>query len=221
MKRLLRIVARLYPAAWRKRYGDEFDILLEDARPGLTGALDILKGALVMQLFSWTPLRVLAVSVTAGVLFHIVLIHYMIPPWWSSAAVIQVKSSPSTAAESVQALLSESVLSQTIQSQGLYEGESDALDHLRSDIRVTRVADGVRLQFAHSDPKRAQLVTQALATRLAEAEPDDVQLVEAAGAPEIHSATFARKTTVGGAGIGLATGTPIALLLYWRRRKRP
>jgi hypothetical protein len=34
MRRWMRIIARLYPAGWRARYGDEFDALLEDVRPG-------------------------------------------------------------------------------------------------------------------------------------------------------------------------------------------
>ncbi len=37
---------RLYPAAWRKRYGDEFAALLEDVRPTPLALLDVLLGAL-------------------------------------------------------------------------------------------------------------------------------------------------------------------------------
>ncbi|MBI3208833.1 MAG: hypothetical protein HYZ37_08020 [Candidatus Solibacter usitatus] len=68
MKRLLRILVRLYPADWRRRYGLEFEALLEDARPGLGGALDILKGALIMQLTKNFMIVAAAIVVVLGVL---------------------------------------------------------------------------------------------------------------------------------------------------------
>jgi hypothetical protein len=50
MNRLIRLVARLYPAPWRDRYGPEFEALLDDA--GVTGriALDVLAGAIRIQI---------------------------------------------------------------------------------------------------------------------------------------------------------------------------
>ena len=46
MKRLAILIARLYPLAWRRRYGQELDPLIEDSKPGLSGLIDMLKGAL-------------------------------------------------------------------------------------------------------------------------------------------------------------------------------
>ena len=48
----MRWAARLYPAAWRARYGDELDVLMEDAAPRWTDLIDLLRGALTMQLTS-------------------------------------------------------------------------------------------------------------------------------------------------------------------------
>lgn len=49
MKRLIRVLAELYPRWWRARYGDEFDALIEDAPAHLRTASNVLTGALVMQ----------------------------------------------------------------------------------------------------------------------------------------------------------------------------
>jgi hypothetical protein len=46
MKRLARKLARLYPRAWRTRYGREFDALLEDADLTWGDLLNVLAGAL-------------------------------------------------------------------------------------------------------------------------------------------------------------------------------
>jgi hypothetical protein len=48
--RLTKWAARLYPQWWRERYGDEFAALLEDARPGFLGVLDVARGAMAMRL---------------------------------------------------------------------------------------------------------------------------------------------------------------------------
>src|SRR5690242_3070098 len=53
MRPLIRVAARLYPKAWRTRYGSEFAALLEDIKPGWGGFLDIVKGALAMQVLTW------------------------------------------------------------------------------------------------------------------------------------------------------------------------
>lgn len=49
MSRFARALIRLYPAQWRKRYGEEFEALLEDSAPGLRAILDLMKGAIKMR----------------------------------------------------------------------------------------------------------------------------------------------------------------------------
>jgi len=51
--RLTKWAARLYPRWWRERYGEEFAALLEDARPGFFGVLDVARGAMTMQMTTW------------------------------------------------------------------------------------------------------------------------------------------------------------------------
>jgi len=55
MKTLVRWAARLYPAAWRARYGVEMEALLEDAGSGGGDLWDIVRGALNMQMTN-TPI---------------------------------------------------------------------------------------------------------------------------------------------------------------------
>ena len=51
MKRLL----WLYPRRWRRRYGEEMEALLEEMRPSLATALDLLRGGLDAQLHRDRP----------------------------------------------------------------------------------------------------------------------------------------------------------------------
>ena len=85
MSQLPHLVSRLYPLWWRKRYGDEFNALLDEARPGIGGVLDILKGALAMQFSNpGNPLRIL-ISKT-GYLHSPFHFHIRIATWqmaWS------------------------------------------------------------------------------------------------------------------------------------------
>src|ERR1035441_3775358 len=68
MKRLAWWAARLYPAAWRARYGAEMDALLEDVGPGGGDLWDIVRGALFMQMTNLTFWKILAGCTLAGVL---------------------------------------------------------------------------------------------------------------------------------------------------------
>ena len=77
MNRLL----RLYPAAWRDRYGAEFEVLLADRPPGVRDRIDIVRGALDARLRpqlarsedgnarpTWHP-TVVAAAIIGGLLF--------------------------------------------------------------------------------------------------------------------------------------------------------
>jgi Gram-negative bacterial TonB protein C-terminal len=50
MRTLLRWAARLYPARWRDRYGDEFAALLEDISPSFADLWNVLGGAVRVRL---------------------------------------------------------------------------------------------------------------------------------------------------------------------------
>jgi hypothetical protein len=65
MKQLIRFIAKMYPAPWRDRYGEEFEALLDDSGVSSRIALDVLSGAVVMQVRRWYKVgtAVLLVSV--------------------------------------------------------------------------------------------------------------------------------------------------------------
>jgi hypothetical protein len=54
MRRAIQLAATLYPQAVRKRYGLEFDALLEDYNPGWREFSDVLRGALKMRMANAT-----------------------------------------------------------------------------------------------------------------------------------------------------------------------
>jgi hypothetical protein len=51
----VRWLIRLYPRAWRERYGAELEALLEDAPPGVRDVADLIWSALLLRL-RWLPL---------------------------------------------------------------------------------------------------------------------------------------------------------------------
>ncbi len=84
MKRLSRFLARLYPAQWRERYGDEFDALIEDSRAGWRSTFDILRGALKLRALTAPSFRSIAVMLSmlgmlAGWTIRYQLVHRPIP----------------------------------------------------------------------------------------------------------------------------------------------
>jgi hypothetical protein len=69
MRRWIRLIAWLYPARWRRRYGAEFDALLEDATPTWRNAVDVGWGALEMHMNTWHfPKRAVGFALTSAIL---------------------------------------------------------------------------------------------------------------------------------------------------------
>jgi hypothetical protein len=58
MKRLARLLARLYPRQWRARYGQEFDALLEDVNLTWRDVFGVALSALEMRMKSTTVPRI-------------------------------------------------------------------------------------------------------------------------------------------------------------------
>ena len=50
MRRWIARVAALYPRSWREEYGNEFDALLDDVKPGWRVFANVLGGAMKMHL---------------------------------------------------------------------------------------------------------------------------------------------------------------------------
>jgi hypothetical protein len=196
MRRILRLLVRLYPLAWRSRYGDEFEALLEDRAPCLLDAFDIFLGALKTQVTSWSFVRVTLASCLLG-LVAALGVSFAVPARYDSHTLITVMPGVDVAdvqgknlgqdaatAELVSIMkdgfLNSEFLASIIQEQNLYPQERSrvsldaVVNRMRRDIHIrpvqpgylSRVLTGVDLQFNYSEPHVAQQVDAALASRL-------------------------------------------------------
>jgi hypothetical protein len=165
MKRWMRWATRLYPAAWRARYGDEFAALLEDLSPRLRDLLDIVKEALKLDWVAWSFPKTVAAVGLVGMLLGAV-VSYWTPVQYVSSTVLKIPGGTRTAvATALTEVLSRASLGQIIQKQDLYKRErrsqplEDVIETMRHDISVDIVAPsvvrpfGVRLRFGYRDPR--------------------------------------------------------------------
>ena len=98
MRLLTRWAARLYPAAWRARYGDELEILMEDAGPCWTDVVDLLWGAMNMQMRSVGFWKIAAAFTVAGALVSAAW-SLAVPDRYVSSAVLRVTDPASSHTE--------------------------------------------------------------------------------------------------------------------------
>jgi hypothetical protein len=89
MKPLLKLLARLYPSNWHRRYGAEFEALLEDSTPRIRDLCDVFFGALKMQMTTWNFTRITLAACLIGTLVA-VAISFAIPPHYISHTLIIV-----------------------------------------------------------------------------------------------------------------------------------
>ncbi len=184
----MRWAARLYPAAWRARYGDELEVLLEDTGARWTDLLDILRGALLMQLSGIGFWKIAAGFTLAGALISGVW-SLTVPDRYVSSAVLRIGEPDAGATlearprmlDRLQALqrtvFARQSLSNIIVRQGLYERER-ARDPLEEIVQKMRNRD-LRVQllnnthfavsFASDNPAAAQATVRAVVAALAEA----------------------------------------------------
>jgi hypothetical protein len=104
MKRILKLLARLYPSTWRTRYGAEYEALLDDATPRPQDAFNILWGATKMQLTSRSFVKIVLPCAIGGALIA-AAISFAIQPRYSSQTLITVTEfAPVTGDDLKQAL---------------------------------------------------------------------------------------------------------------------
>lgn len=92
MRRALQSLIFLYPKAWRDRYKNEFDALLEDVSITWRTFFDVLGGAVKMQMKRGTAWKIVAACGLAGVLAAGVFT-LTIPKRYVSTAVIHARKS--------------------------------------------------------------------------------------------------------------------------------
>ena len=201
MKQLVRLLIRLYPANWRERYGEEFEALLEDSSPDRRAILDLLKGAIKMQLsIPAFPKLALVLSI-AGILTGLAISFAFRPVYVSEAEMRVGEAFLSSAPSAVhsnprehlmrmeQEILSRTSLKNIIQDPrlDLYPEErasmplEDVIEKMRKEgIRIRIDAAGrigvddlaFSVGFAYPDRLKAQHTVQALITRFQDANLD-------------------------------------------------
>jgi hypothetical protein len=190
MKRTLKFLARLYPSSWRKRYGAEFEALLEDAPLSARDALDLLWGAFKMQITSWSFGRITRAGSLAGILVA-AAISLAVPVHYVSQSFVEVTPAEGSAPQSArhwmnnvaQDVFSRDSLGSIIQVHNLYPRErarmplDDVIDIMRRNISLYSLTPAspenpntskFTVQFDYPDPHVAQEVNTALASRFIE-----------------------------------------------------
>jgi len=179
MSRVIRFIARLYPLAWRRRYGVEFDALLEDVRPDGRTAADVFGGAIAMQIGNWKSWGILAVAALFGAAV-IAGLFVANPKVYASKAVLKVEGqgSPHDSLDAINTMVTKvegpAGLAELITTDNLYVSErsrmtlAELIEQMKKRIHITPVAPSAAdfaVVFEYSDPRVAQKVTQDLAVR--------------------------------------------------------
>lgn len=187
MRRWIRWAARLYPRAWRDRYGAEFDALLEDIRPRWRDGFDILRKALEAQMAAWGIWRVAGATAVAGAILAGAL-SFSVPNRYVSSAVLRIAPLPGAGEGQMarkldhmeRVVLSRTNLAGIIQrpALNLYKAQrarmpmEDVVQVMRDDIRISPVempasgGSSLAIRFSYPDKYKAQAVVRELVNGL-------------------------------------------------------
>ena len=185
MRRWIRAAARLYPPQWRRRYGAEFEALLEDAPADLREFFNVLGGALTMRMTTMKGVLELAGAMALAGAVAAVAIAVASPRIYVATATLRILNSVDTSGIDVLGTAERDVLNGArllalVQqpSLGLYPGENktgprayELVDRMRNrdlSIRLSADRQFVTVSFRYPDRYKAQSVAHAIAARLAE-----------------------------------------------------
>jgi uncharacterized protein involved in exopolysaccharide biosynthesis len=175
MKRILKLMARLYPSDWRKRYGVEYEALIDDSAPRASDSFDVAWGAIKMRLASRDLVRVVLPCALAGMLAA-VGVSFARPRVYRSRTLISVDTSDRWSldrqlAGEARELVTEPILTTIIEKQNLYSTErarmplGDVVQIMRKNILIwpVQTSDGKAapafiLEFMDPDAHAAQRV---------------------------------------------------------------
>jgi capsular polysaccharide biosynthesis protein len=178
MRPLVKLATRLYPSAWRKRYGNEFQALLEDVNPGWRELFNVFGGAIKMQLTTGaTYLKLGAGFAIAGLLVATVA-SFMVQKTYVSTAVLRVTNVDDLAKAETK-VLSRTSLSGVIQDPSLQLYPSERRDQPLEDViesmrtRAIHIVhldhNTIQVSFSYTDKNKAQAVVRMLIVKLSHA----------------------------------------------------
>lgn len=193
MNSLAKWMMRLYPARWRRRYGDELDALLSETGADARVVADLLKGGVRMQFSTWSFAKLAVVLGIAGLLLGAAA-SFLITPMYESRATLEITGPhPNSVIRQMQPeILSRSSLAGIINTYvvrvggppqlQLYEHDlkvkplEDVIETMRNDIHIGFIdqpdAQGksaaFQISFQYPDPAKARLVTATLVQKFAD-----------------------------------------------------
>jgi hypothetical protein len=194
MKRWAKLASRFYPRAWRARYGEEFEALLEDAPLRAGDVWNVLKAACTMRISKLNWLTITGAFAVSGAL---------IAGIWSvarpaspvSRALFSTDAPVDALIPTLQQALSRHVLGSIIVHDDLYASDrtriplEDTVQKMRKDLRMEILPNrGKRvftISFAYPDavPGRRAILEVADAFQSAMKGAAKVDLVEVASLP--------------------------------------
>jgi hypothetical protein len=213
MKRLFRVAARLYPAWWRQRYGDEFEALLEDLNPGWRELFDVVNGAFAMQITTLGTIPVvcaLAGAMVGGV------IAARAPEVFASSATMHLKAGDIPNAQLPTAQELQASLVKAIRASGGTPRAASVTLLGRGSGQTTMI-----LTYRDRDPAQARRVVAILTAGVIGKMCERTPSKEVSGSAVFATSSIGRAypmTVACGGGLGLAAGGVVFLLLRPRRR---
>jgi LPS O-antigen subunit length determinant protein (WzzB/FepE family) len=191
---IARFAIRLYPAAWRERYGEELRALVEDSRPGWASVFDLLRGAMRMRARGLAFAKLAAVLAVGGAVAGLG-ISFLVTPKYESTAMGEVRltnfkenapgseqrldevleqiKSETTSRLSLSALIQDPKLdlyATERRNMPLEDVEDIMRDGMRMSVMTPRMGAAVSVvfsvRFAYPDRNKAQAVVRAWTTQM-------------------------------------------------------
>ena len=183
MNRLTKWMMRLYPARWRRRYGDELDALLCETGADARVVADLLKGGVRMQFSTWSFAKLAVVLGITGVLLGAAG-SFLITPIYESRATFEMTGpQPNSVFLQIEpTALSRSSLAGVIKAPQLqlYVHElkvtpfEDVIERMKDDIHFDLIdwpgaketREAFQISFQYPDPAKARMVISTLIQKL-------------------------------------------------------
>lgn len=210
MNRLCRLAVRLYPSWWRQRYATEFEALLDEMKPGWREILDVIQGALTMQMQTLGTIPVvcaLAGAIAGGILAM------RTPEVFASSATILVKRDGAN----VSPVTPQELHVSLDKALGAANGKKEAT--LVTMRRWDSAQATLELTYLDRNPGQAQRVAEQLTAAIATPNREGTISTEVLAAPGLPTSPIKPDypmSVASGGGVGLVAGC-VALLLGWRR----
>jgi hypothetical protein len=215
MKRLILMAARLYPAWWRRRYGAEFDALLQEMQPTWREVVDVFRGALIMHVKNLALVPVLCgvAGVIAGG-----IVALRTPGLFASSATLRLAAGEDAQGARRERLAAEEL--RAVLDRAVDEADGATALTLLTLRNVDAASSVVRVTYMDPDPGRAQHVARAVSEALAAKDVGrgvSSELLVAADRPQAPITPEYATHAASGGGIGLTVGTLVFLVLRSRR----